>query len=327
MIQTDKFKKNIIYRGARHCYYSVMQNYYGKKYGNPISCLLEDNNYDSYYTRYLKMLESKSPKTYFIIRRSYKGIGLYTYVCVFVSFIAYCVEKCYIPVIDMQNYPSIYLNDKEIGKFNAWEFYYQQPGGVSVNDIPNGSRIIYGSTVFLPDKTPFITGLFSRPQEFALWGKIYKDFIHYNDDTKKYTEKELNIIEGGKVIGVLFRGTDYSEGKPSGHPIQPTLDQAVEMTRCFVDKYNCRHVYLATEESEAEKRFRKEFPGMILTNKREYFDNQGVDFSKHSIGEIHFSRDNDNYLKGLEYLSSINILSKCEYFIGGGAQAPMQRFL
>lgn len=35
------------------------------------------------------------------------------------------------------------------------------------------------------------------------------------------------------------------------------------------------------------------------------------------IGQIHFDRENDNYLKMIEYLSSMIILSKCDAIVAG----------
>lgn len=35
------------------------------------------------------------------------------------------------------------------------------------------------------------------------------------------------------------------------------------------------------------------------------------------IKDVHFERKNDNYLSGLEYLSSIILLSRCTALVGG----------
>ena len=38
------------------------------------------------------------------------------------------------------------------------------------------------------------------------------------------------------------------------------------------------------------------------------------------IGQIHFDRENDNYLKRIEYLSSMIILSKCDAVVAGNCR-------
>lgn len=296
----------------------LKSKYYGFLYGREMNPLLDEE----IYCEKKKILDEKvnsdgKKKTYFIIRRSYKGIGIYTHVCVYLSFIAYAIGKGYIPVIDMCNYPNIYMKDEDIGKCNAWELFFKQPAGMGLNDLSSG-KIIYSSSVFLPNRTPFITSLLNDKKEFALYSRVYQDFIQYNRKVEEYTNEELKIIENKKVLGVLYRGTDYTKGKPKRHPIQPTLQQIITKATEIMDKFGCEYIYLATDEQNAENEFKYAFPKHILTNKRRYYDMDGMDYSNHYISEVSFDRENDEFLKGLEYISSINILSKCKCFLGGG---------
>ncbi len=59
------------------------------------------------------------------------------------------------------------------------------------------------------------------------------------------------------------------------------------------------------------------FPNKIIVNKREYYDDSNIDYRAHTLSDVSFDRENDTYLKGMEYLSSIIILTKCNSFIGG----------
>lgn len=301
--------------------YFCKSKYFGFLYGREIIPLLEEETYNEKKN----VLEQKkgnnsSENTYFVICRSYKGIGMYTHVCVYLSFIAYAINKGYIPVIDMCNYPNIYMKDENIGKCNAWELYFEQPMGISLNDIVASSeKVIYSSSVHLPNRTPFITSLLNDKKEFELYARIYRDFIKYNKYVGKYTDDELKIIENKKVLGVLFRGTDYVNGKPKGHPVQPTIKQAIIKAGEIMRNFKCEYIYLASDEKKAQIEFEKAFPEKVLINKRKYYDLEDIDYSKHFISEVSFSRDNDEFLKGLEYISSINILSKCSCFLGGCA--------
>lgn len=259
-------------------------------------------------------------KRILLIRRSYRNIELCTHLCVYISFIAYALQKGWIPVIDMKNYPNIYLEDSEIGVSNAWEKFFRQPLDVRLEDIPTNARKIYSSSVFLPKRTPFLTSLLRDQDEYSLYRSIYQDFVHYSDGIRQYIEDELYLISDCNVLGVLCRGTDYTELKPKCHPIQPSIKQALEKTNKFFVQYNCDAIYLATDEKAIEDAFQKQFAGRIITNKRMYYDSINIDFSKVGISDIEFNRDNDRFLKGLEYVSSMNLLSKCKYFIGGGCR-------
>ena len=86
------------------------------------------------------------------------------------------------------------------------------------------------------------------------------------------------------------------------------------------------YIYLATEDGRIDKAFRDVFGDKLLINNRNYYDeiynNQKIELIK----DVHFDRDNDDYLKGVEYLSSIVILSKCDSLLAGncgGSQAAV----
>lgn len=152
-----------------------------------------------------------------------------------------------------------------------------------------------------------------------IWCQLYKKYFKFNIETKEYIEQEYQrLIAGKRILGVICRGTDYLILKPSGHPIQPTIDEVIECCQKYMlsDKYD--GIYLATEERQIRDVFIKNFPGKIIENKRTYYDDI---FNKNSsisyIKDVHFERENDNYLKGLEYLSSIILLSRCTALIGG----------
>jgi hypothetical protein len=55
----------------------------------------------------------------------------------------------------------------------------------------------------------------------------------------------------------------------------------------------------------------------VIVNKRDYYDKKMQEASLKLIGEVHFERDNDNYIRGLQYLSSLVILSRCNALIAG----------
>ena len=56
------------------------------------------------------------------------------------------------------------------------------------------------------------------------------------------------------------------------------------------------------------------FPSRVLVNKRCYYDG---DYSNSFLFEVKNPRNNDQYFRNLEYLSSMFILSKCDLLIGG----------
>ena len=98
------------------------------------------------------------------------------------------------------------------------------------------------------------------------------------------------------------------------------MSEVLEDVRRIMEKRKYDAIYLATEELAIQEQFKKAFPEKIIINKRKYFDSY-YDIKKVNkdalISAVHFERENDNYYKGLEYFSSIVLLSKCTALIAG----------
>jgi len=67
-------------------------------------------------------------KTFYVIRRL-NNWGLMSILVMYTQYFQYAVKRNYIPVVDMCNVHNMYLNDEEIGKINAWDYFFEQPGG------------------------------------------------------------------------------------------------------------------------------------------------------------------------------------------------------
>lgn len=288
------------------------------KYRRVVKKLLNETELRRKISQLDKIVESSEKKTYYIIRRDCASIGLFTYVALFLGHIAYAVGKGYVPVIDMKNYPSMYLKDDDFGKENAWEFYFKQPYNSNLDEIYRNEKYILSPTKIQP-MSPFIKSIFCD-NESMFWKILSKKYILLSDVAEKYINDEYTrlIKPNMKVLGVLFRGTDYAKGKPFGHPIQPTINEFIKKVAELENEWGgFDYIYVATEERTAVEELEKLFPNKILVNKRKYYDDLGIDYSRYNLNEVSFNRENDNKLKGLEYLSSIYILSRCHSVIGG----------
>ena len=74
--------------------------------------------------------------------------------------------------------------------------------------------------------------------------------------------------------------------------------------------------------------FKKEFPNRVIENKRHYFNDNFEKNALDRISQVHFERENDDYLKMLEYISSINIVSRCDCLVtglNGGSEMAIYR--
>lgn len=264
------------------------------------------------WKRMLEALSGKKEPVFYVINRS-DYVGLFSYVEIVMRQIDHALRHGYIPVVDMRGSKNPYLEDGKEQAENWWELYFEQPTAYTVEEAyrsgrierakeENRSRIPYGGDAFTFKKSRWT------------WSAFYRTFFKPNDTVRKYFEKEYEALmhsDGSRVLGVLVRGTDYKAA--AGHPVMPDVDEVIGAVRKCMERYD--FIYLATEEYANVKRFETEFPGRVLVNQRMYYDAENFDGK--SINEIRFKRENDKYLCGLEYLSSILLLSKCGGLVGG----------
>ena len=146
---------------------------------------------------------------------------------------------------------------------------------------------------------------------------MFNKLVVLNADTEQYINDEYNkIIDSrSRILGVLCRGTDYIGHK--GLPIQPKIEEVINDCKVWMNKYNYEKIYLATESEDIYNQFITALPDKVIVNKRDYYDKKMHDEELNLIGEVHFNRANDNYLKGLYYLSSLVILARCNALLAG----------
>ncbi|HOY39192.1 MAG: hypothetical protein KBB11_02315 [Bacteroidales bacterium] len=257
---------------------------------------------------------SAKPKPYLLIRRTDKNIGLGSYILLNLGHIHYAVENNMIPVVDMQSYPNTYLENHEVGKVNAWELYFRQPANIGVADVKlRDCRVVDTAPAFVPcDNMDFLT----NHKLVQYWQKFTRKYLVLTKEIQAHMDEVYLNITGGsekRILGVLCRGTDYLSTKPYGHPVQPEVDDVMAKAEQVMKQYNCSYLYLATEDKGILDRFREKFGDRLLYNSAmRYGDTQDK-----RLSEFRFNRDRDAYLKGLEYLESLVILSRCNCLIGG----------
>ena len=65
-------------------------------------------------------------KIFYVIQR-YPGYGIFSNLTFVINHIKIALDMGFIPVVDMENYPTIYNENKKIfNTYNSWEYYYEQ---------------------------------------------------------------------------------------------------------------------------------------------------------------------------------------------------------
>ena len=225
--------------------------------------------------------------------------------------------------------PVIKINDNQI-ECNKWSWYFKQPVDIIcensyLGDNCKSVKCNIRESLF---KISFEDGFYPYSKNYPIWSYLNKTFVVFNNETKAYIEQEKKNLLNQKTLGVLLRGTDYTSLRPKGHPVQPEVHKIIEQVKVFIEGKNYKKLYVATEEKRLFEKIVAAFGSEnVLSNSRTYYDEQYYNAKHDYIGEVHFERENDNYLKGLEYLSSITILSACDGLVSGNCGGSMYALL
>ena len=201
---------------------------------------------------------------------------------------------------------------------NKWDWYFVQPHEVMGIDISEFEMIEceIANHEFRPNM-----GQVHNRREFGwnFWQFLFKKYVILNEQTHQYITTEMSEVGNpDKLLGVLIRGTDYIKLKPAGHPVQPEPQEIIDEAKARFGNQCFDGIYVATEERVLFEQVVSAFgESMVFQNKREYYDSVYYSSQLREIGQVHFSRENDNYWKGLEYLSSLVILSQCKSLVAG----------
>lgn len=255
-------------------------------------------------------------KTFLVIRRAQCKAGLFSLVMTNMGLVKYALDKGYIPVIDMQLERNTYLDEEQVGRENSWEFYFEQPCGYSLKDISRSRNIILSSGLigknnFFPEDR-----MVKNPEEYRMWRNLFQRYFRVKKEVLEEAEAlKRELFHGERVLGVLCRGTDYTNTRPKDHPIQPeTADVLVKVDE-VLHKQKCSYVYLATEDNDIYEMFERQYGEKLKALKTRRYHNTG----KENINDISAKSGESKYQLGRDYLLTILLLADCNCLVAGSA--------
>lgn len=136
-----------------------------------------------------------------------------------------------------------------------------------------------------------------------------------------------DIFRDKKVIGVCCRGTDFVTLQPLGHPKQPGVEEIIYKVEELMEWGKWEYIYLVTEEKRIVEKFVKMFRERLLLSEGEYYDKFYKDKRVTHISQITFDREDDLYLRGMEYFTKVFILSLCDALVGGNCGATRAAYI
>lgn len=254
-------------------------------------------------------------QTIYIIRRPSKNVGLLSYVITILGHVQKAVDMGYKVVVDMKNYENMYRQNR---RDNAWEYFFEQPSNISLNDAYKSKNVILAADMILEKRPNDTNDFYYDEHNRKYWQQLCKEYIRVNSSMNQYVDeiKDKLFDEFGnqKVLGVLCRGTDYTSLKPKFHPIQPSAKQLIQRIRELKELYRIDKIFLVTEDKKILEEFQREFTPDILKflNTKRFSGSE----QEYLINTMNKEKVNTKQ-QGIDYLAQILLLAKCNYFIGG----------
>lgn len=236
--------------------------------------------------------------------------GLYNYV---VDYMKKAISMNAEPVVDWKYYPNNYISeDNLVGKENVWEYFFENPTGISIDEVYRSKNVIMGGC-------EWITSLGEVHSYDNIKGshEIIKKYVRLNEETKEYVKREYERLNMAsyRVLGVKCRGTDFVETKPKFHTIPPNVNQIVEKIQEVQDEWGgYEKVFVATEDENMFKELYKHYQEkmMFCETSTRIGSANGQWLNRVFDGETMIGKKRQAMQ---EYLREIYLLARCDALI------------
>lgn len=216
-------------------------------------------------------------------------------------------------------------NSKINGTDNIFEYYYLQPGVVSLNQVQKSHHVYTCKSSSMLMRANMDLGCYEEngllaPYEVTeeyidIMSAIYRDYFCFNKITEDVLQQSFDTLFGkcdlNKIMGVHIRGTDFAMNYLK-HPKKVTTKEFEEAIDDLFYKGNFSWIFLATDDSEKLMYFKKKYPGKIL-----YYNDVYRSNGKKNIMSVGENRPGDKYKKGLEVMRDVYALSLCNGLVAG----------
>jgi hypothetical protein len=217
-------------------------------------------------------------------------------------------------VVDLRN--SAFKCVEPYKYFNLWEYFFVQPGGITLEAAHASENKIHANGSFPNEYWDPGYSFLDTANNSKL--NLICDIVHQHI---KFSEPFGRFLESGvyrefspsdRVLGVAYRGTDYKNRLIAlGHFRQPSVVDLISSTRRVFENGEYDAVFLTSDEDAAVSEFKKVFGSKLLTMERQrFFGNESMPRKLETMGQAGIETTSN-------YISEIIGLSRCTSLVGG----------
>ena len=240
-------------------------------------------------------------KNFYVIQR-HPGYGIFSNLTFVINHIKIALDMGFIPIVDMENFTTIYNEKKKIfNTFNSWEYYYEQISPFKLDEVYKSKNIIITDNIFYSN-LDFKYNITEKDELLNIFHKYIK--IKQNKfKTIKYLKRKL--FKNQKILGVHFRGTGY---KGARNPFPLTINQMINEINKILKRDNYEKIFLMTEDENNFRAITKYFGKKVI------YLNTTVRGKTNQEVYDKYTRDRHRYKLGRDVLIETYLLSYCDGF-------------
>ena len=243
-------------------------------------------------------IKNKKKKTFYIIKRT-PGAGLFSNFIFVLNHLKIAKSCGYTPIVDMENFPTIYNEKEKINHSkNSWNYYFDNKTKLNLNKIYRNYNYILTSNRFSKSFSNKIDNDEFR-NNFKKYYKIKKNYINF---ANLFAKKNFD----NKTLAIHLRGTSYKTS--ANHPFPTTKRQTFYIIDKILSENKYTKIFLCTEDLNYLNLIRNKYKNKVIFLKNVYRSYNDDAFKIYPKNFHRFKLGRDILIESL-------LISKCKGFL------------
>lgn len=259
-------------------------------------------------------------KKFFVIDGYYSKLGLFTIFSKIEVCARYVKSKGMMPIVRLTMSNNSFYSDEQGD--DIWKKFYNQPEGYSLDEVMNSANVYFSPGFYNGSVQSEIMNRISGNTRLAWPDGIFNDRVM----TCIQDRQSIFLPYPQKTLGVLARGTDFVNTHLHNHPIHASKELICEkIEEVWKSWGGFEYIYVATEDASYCRYFKEKYQDKVYFTDQERYTTKKDEL----LAELHEKEidKRSGFDLGMEYILSINLLSKCNSLIASGGCSGLEEAL